>query len=149
MFGMSTRELYPWKQEYSMGIAQIDKQHKQLFDAVNELHEAMTKGHGKEQIQATLDRLISYAVTHFTDEEAEMRRAGYTKLSQHQAEHKALTDKVSYYRQTLRAGNLAITLEAMRFLGQWLRSHILHEDMDFARFCEAKSGAKMAVAGRR
>ena len=132
-----------------MGIAHIDNQHKQLFDAVNELHDAMLKGHGKEQIQATLDRLISYAVTHFSDEEGEMRRSGYPKLTQHLTEHKALTDKVSYYRQALRAGNLAITLEAMRFLGQWLRSHILHEDMDFARFCEAKSGGKLAAAGRR
>ena len=149
MSGMSMRELYPWKQEYSMGIAKIDMQHKQLFDAVNELHDSMTKGHGKEQIQATLDRLISYAVTHFNDEEGEMRRSGYTKLTEHLAEHKALTDKVTYYRQALRAGNLAITLEAMRFLGQWLRNHILHDDMEFAKFCESRMAGKAAAAGRR
>ena len=132
-----------------MGIDHIDKQHKHLFDAVNELHGAMMNGHGKEQVQATVDRLIAYALTHFADEEAEMRRAGYPKLNQHIGEHKALANKVTYYRQALHAGNLAITLEAMRFLGEWLRNHILHEDLDFAKYHESKSPQKIAVAGGR
>ena len=145
---MSSSKLYPWRQDYATGADKIDKQHMKLFDLVNELHEAMTKGHGKEQIQATLDQLISYTLTHFSDEEAEMRRAGYPKLKEHLAEHKALTDKVTYYRQALRAGNLAITLEAMRFTGQWLRDHILQRDLDFARYCET-SGKLAGAAGRR
>ena len=144
---MSSSKLYPWRPDYATGADRIDKQHMQLFDLVNELHDAMTKGHGKEQIQATLDKLISYTLTHFSDEEAEMRRANYPKLTEHIAEHKALTEKVTYYRIALRAGNLGVTLEAMRFTGQWLRDHILSRDMDFARYCE--SGKLTAAAGRR
>ena len=147
---MSSRALYPWREEYAVGVDLIDKQHKQLFDAVNELHDAMAKGHGKEKIQATLDRLISYALTHFSDEESAMRRSGYPKLAEHVAEHKALGAKVTYYRQAVQAGNLAVTLEAMRFLGQWLRDHILHDDMDFAKHCGSKPHAGVAAAaGRR
>ena len=145
---MSSSTLYSWRPDYATGAERIDNQHKQLFDLVNELHDAMMKGKAKDQIQATLDQLISYTLTHFSDEETEMRRAGYPKLAEHIAEHKALTDKVTYYRQALRSGNLAITLEAMRFTGQWLRDHILQRDMDFAKFRETSRG-QLAAAGRR
>ena len=145
---MSSSKLYPWRPDYATGAAGIDAQHMHLFDLVNELHDSMMKGKAKEQIQATLDQLIKYTVTHFRDEENTMRRANYPKLPEHMAEHKALTDKVMYYQKALREGNLSLTLEAMRFTGQWLRDHIMQRDMDFARFNEKASGQAVA-AGRR
>lgn len=39
--------VFAWKEEYSVGIREIDDQHKQLVAMVNAIHKAMSKGEGR------------------------------------------------------------------------------------------------------
>jgi len=50
---IATAQLFPWSDTYSVKIGIIDMQHKNVVNIVNELHQAMVTGHGKEQLRGT------------------------------------------------------------------------------------------------
>jgi len=50
-------EVFAWSDKYSVGIMQIDMQHKQLFAMVNKVHEAMAMGKGNEAMESVLSSL--------------------------------------------------------------------------------------------
>ncbi len=125
---------FQWKDSYSVKVAAMDGHHKKLFDLVNELHEAMSKGHGKDVAGDVLKRLIDYTVHHFSAEEKLMEKHQYPGLVAHLAEHKALTDKVLAFQKEFAAGTSNVTPQLMTFLQQWLRNHIQTVDQRYSDF---------------
>ncbi len=130
--------LFQWKPSYSVKVVAMDNQHKKLFDLVNELHEAMGSGHGKDVAGDVLYRLIDYTVHHFSAEERLMEKHKYPQLPAHRAAHKALTDKVVAFKKEFDAGTGNVTLELMTFLQEWLRSHIQTIDQRYSDFLNAQ-----------
>jgi hemerythrin len=51
-------QLLAWKPEYSVGVSELDQQHKGLVAMMNELHDAMMQGKGSEVLGGILKRLI-------------------------------------------------------------------------------------------
>jgi hemerythrin len=51
---------FPWKGKYSVGIASIDRQHRQLVGYLNELFVALNAGKGKEALGEIFSGLIGY-----------------------------------------------------------------------------------------
>ncbi|MBV5350520.1 hemerythrin family protein, partial [bacterium] len=76
-------------------------------------------------------RLAAYTVTHFRDEEALLKKAGYANLEDHKMIHAELLEKVQDLQQKL-ANNQAVSLvSVIRFLSDWLKDHILRDDMAY------------------
>jgi hemerythrin len=123
-----------WRDEYEIGVPVIDAQHQGLFQLVNELHEAMMLGQGKDLMGTVLDRLIQYARTHFRDEEEVMAKAGYPDLEAHRNEHEAFSRQVFDLQRDFRAGNVTISLKVVGFLVDWLENHIKQRDQEFAPY---------------
>jgi len=44
-----------WDDMYATGIPIVDDQHKALFRTINELHEGLALGKGKQEVARTLD----------------------------------------------------------------------------------------------
>jgi len=126
--------LFQWKDSYSVKVEAMDHQHKKLFELVNELHNAMGAGHGKDVAGDVLHRLIDYTVNHFSAEEKLMEKYNYPGLTSHRVEHKALTDKVLAFKKEFDAGTGNVTPELMLFLQQWLRNHIQTVDQRYGEF---------------
>jgi hemerythrin-like metal-binding protein len=124
--------LFLWKDSYSVNAPAMDAQHKHLIELLNSLHEGMTRGAAKDTLGSVLDELIKYTQAHFADEERAMQTAGYPKLFEHKAEHKALTDKVMKFRQDFAAGRVAMSVHLLTFLKDWLSHHILGCDKEYA-----------------
>jgi hemerythrin len=124
---------FPWSDAYSVGIPQIDTQHKGLIRLINELHTAMAAGQGKQVLGKILDELVRYTEIHFTYEENMLRQGGYSKLAAHNSAHQKLTRQVMELRDKYRASKLTLTLEVMQFLKSWLGDHILIHDQAYAR----------------
>lgn len=129
---MST--VFQWKDSYSVKVVALDNQHKKLFDLVNELHAAMSQGHGKDVAGDVLRRLIEYTVNHFAAEEALMEKHKFPGLIAHRAVHKALTDKVLAFKKEFEAGTSNVTPQLMLFLQEWLRNHIQSVDQKYGDF---------------
>lgn len=125
---------FQWKDTYSVKVMALDNQHKKLFDLVNELHGAMSNGHGKDVAGDVLRRLIDYTVDHFSSEERLMEKHHFPGLAAHRAEHKALTEKVLAFKTEFDAGTSNVTPQLLMFLQQWLRNHIQSVDQKYGDF---------------
>ena len=57
--------LINWSDNYSVKVAKFDNQHKNLVNMINEMHEAMRSGRGKDALKPILQKLVNYTVQHF------------------------------------------------------------------------------------
>ncbi|MBV6272094.1 bacteriohemerythrin [Alcaligenaceae bacterium CGII-47] len=128
---------YPWSAELEVGIDTIDRDHQKLVQLINDLHESMTLGHSKEVLGSTLDELIFYTQDHFYREEQIMKNAGYAGYAQHKQIHDQLVKKVADFRDSYRAGRSMVSIELSNFLRDWLSSHIMKTDKDYAPVVKA------------
>ncbi|MGO9086188.1 MAG: bacteriohemerythrin [Candidatus Sulfotelmatobacter sp.] len=128
---------FQWKQSYSVKVMALDNQHKKLFDLINELHHAMSSGHGKDVAGDVLRRLTEYTVSHFRAEEALMEKYNFPGLASHRSEHKALTDKVLAFKKDFDAGTGVVTPQLMTFLQRWITDHIQGVDQRYSDFLNA------------
>ena len=126
--------LFEWNKSYELGIADIDSQHKKLVDIINELHEAMSKGKGREIINTVLESLIRYTKEHFSSEENYLEKCKYPELGNHQLEHKNFIDKLSEVENKQGSARIFLTIEIMEFLKDWLSNHILISDKKYIQY---------------
>lgn len=131
--------IFPWKDEYSVKFPDIDMQHKQLIKLINDLHEAMLGGRGKEALTKIIDELIRYTKTHFAYEEGMLQRRSYAGLAAHREEHRKLTQQVIDIQERFHKGSIAITMDVMSFLKNWLANHIMSSDQRYSRELAPKS----------
>jgi len=130
--------LLNWKDEYSVNIKEIDDQHKKLVEMINELHEAMVQKKAKEVLGGVLSKLVSYAATHFANEERLMQGNGYPEFAGHKEKHEKMTAKVIALQKDWQAGKAALGIEVSQFLRDWLDKHILGTDKKYAPFLNSK-----------
>jgi len=135
-----------WKDSYSVGSLVLDRQHRRLFDLLNDLHGAIELGVDREQLQNLLRMLERYSLIHFEDEEQVMAAVKYPQLTAHRADHLAFKLKVARFRDQLLKGELdaAVVLD---FMKEWLLEHILKADQKFAPFIIAAEDAPSPPAG--
>jgi len=131
--------LFTWNNNYSVGVASIDKQHMSLFDSLNELHNAMLQGKAKEVTGTLLRNLLAYTREHFSSEEAMLLKASFPDLAKHRQRHADFTRQVSVFLERYERGDLALNVELMTVLRDWLSNHILREDHSY-RSCLAQRG---------
>ena len=120
--------LVAWNDALSVGVQEIDEQHKELVSLLNALHQAVVEHHGSDACNDILRRLVEYTRIHFAVEESLMRILAYPDFERHKGEHEALTAQVIDLQKRLASGKASITFELLHFLKVWLTKHILHSD---------------------
>lgn len=126
--------LIEWDQKYSVGIHDLDEQHKQLIDIINTLHDARGVDNALESLSTILHSLVGFAARHFTAEEDYMVRFGYADYEQHRRLHDAFVQKVSDFHEDLNDSVPTLSEDVMFFLRDWLINHILGVDMKYSEF---------------
>jgi hemerythrin len=127
-----------WNSKYSVNVKCFDEDHQQLFQIINELHDGMKAGHGKDVLQSVLTKLLRYAEEHFAREEAAMKSRGFPQLRAHIEEHRSFTAKMKEVSDQCRAGTIGITVDMLEFLTQWLARHIVGTDQQYSEFLNAR-----------
>lgn len=127
-----------WRDEFSVGIARIDQQHRRLVGFLNELYEAMQAGQGREALGRVLGDLLLYTKTHFAAEEQLMKIHGYPGYDDHRQRHERMTQKVKELNEQFRTGALASPIQMTNFLKDWLSKHILETDKQYGPFLAAR-----------
>ena len=131
-------EIFPWREEYSVRIPEIDDQHKRMVRFINDLQAAMLGRQGDGVLRTMFDELIEYARTHFALEESKMRQAGYPALARHCKEHKRFAKKVGDLHAKFRTSRLSLSFETLQFLRQWLDTHIMEHDQAYVGWLAPK-----------
>lgn len=130
--------LITWDSSMSVNVGELDWQHQKLVSMINELHDAMKEGHGKDALKRILRGLISYADTHFKAEEKYFTQFRYPDSASHIKEHRAFVSKVEAFRNDFEHGRLTVTIKTLYFLRDWLQGHIKGTDKKYSSFFNEK-----------
>jgi hemerythrin len=115
-----------WRDGFKVSIPQIDFEHRHLF--------ALVKALNLQSVERTLEELLSYVVTHFTNEQALMEESRYPMFEEHLQLHETFSTFVADFLAESDSWNEERIQELRRFLNKWLIGHILTHDMRFGNW---------------
>lgn len=130
---------FEWINDFSVGVAAFDAEHKQLIGYINRLYDAVADGKAESEIANVLGGLVDYTVNHFAHEEDMMRQYDYPDFESHKNHHDSLFVKVNEYRSRFSKERSAILPELMEFMKGWLMVHIKETDKKYSAFFSGKS----------
>lgn len=125
--------LLTWSPMFSVGVKEIDDQHKRLIELANLLNDQMSAGKGREVLDKIFNELVAYTQSHFATEERLMAQHGFTQSDKHKEEHRKLVATVADLKKKHVAGENVLTSQVMTFLRDWLTKHILNTDKVLGR----------------
>ena len=129
-----------WKPVYSVGVVEIDAQHRRLLDIINQLHDAMKMGGKPARLAEVVNELVGYTRYHFAYEEKMLESARYGELEEHRRKHRAMVAQVEAFREEATSGKATVSMKLMTFLKDWLTKHIMETDQ---RYASAVAGVKV------
>ncbi len=128
-----------WSKILSVGVEEIDEDHRKLFGIFNELNRAVIAGAAADYLAATLEELINCTVWHFSHEERLMLKHRYDGIEEHKTEHRELIQGARDLQQQLLAAGQGVADEQIAFLDRWLTAHILTTDQRLGAFLSRDS----------
>lgn len=126
-----------WSERYSVKVAEIDEQHRQLIAMINRLHDAMLANKGRELQREIVTQMVEYTHFHFATEEQYMRSFGFAGYYEHKKEHEQFAAEAALLMEGVDHGSLVLTLEVMTLLKDWLQNHILGTDKEYSGLFKA------------
>lgn len=133
-----------WSDEFSVGVEEIDREHKRLLALVNDLHDAVQAGSAHEVLGKVMEELLFYVGYHFAHEEELFLRTNYPDFERHRLQHRALTITVKeIYEDFQLSDSEALPRQVLQFLKNWLYEHIMGPDQAFGVYynaCLARPG---------
>lgn len=137
-----------WSDDLSVGLQEIDEQHKILITLINRLFtEAIMQKADQSVVSKILNELVQYTIVHFSVEESLFRIFDYPEIEAHQKQHEQLKQKVLDFQRAFESGT-PINAELMSFLRKWLKDHIMITDKRYTAFFLEK-GFKAQWSKRR
>lgn len=134
--------------DLTVGMEAIDADHRNLFQLVDRLHEAMRAEEGRSIVGEIIESLVDYTEIHFSREEAEMERLGYYDRHGHRREHQALLEQVQTFKARFDKSEASLSIELLEFLSSWLSNHIRNADRAMASFLRSRKAMEAANGAR-
>ncbi len=115
--------LLEWKDEYAIGIASVDFEHRELIKFINRIHDHLAEGDGDYATIDFLGELYAMISAHFALEEQTMRNHGYDGYAEHKEDHERLLDDIRDIMDDCNSdAGIAHDALAAR-LGSWFEVH--------------------------
>jgi len=125
-----------WRESLSIGVGEIDGQHKELLRHFDTLLTACEEGRGMLELKMLLDFLDGYVQQHFSDEERLQRIHSYPGHDEHRKEHASFVDRIGKLQEEIAREGVALhhLIETNDLLFKWLINHISKSDMALGVF---------------
>jgi hemerythrin len=131
-----------WTPALSVGIEEIDNQHRDLLQHVSVFFRHL--GNGPEEIATLFGFLEDYVHTHFSCEEKYMTKfyadgRGYEEEQLHRAEHRAFVRDFTAFKEEILENGASplLVAEFQKWIVNWLVGHIGKTDKGLGRFLSA------------
>lgn len=125
-----------WKDEYAIGIEEIDSQHKTLLEFIADFEHAVA-GHAHwNTVQPLIARTREFVKFHFAVEESLMHIVKYPGVDAHRAEHQHVLEQLAALEHLVLRQETKGELQQM--MRTWLFQHIIESDRPFARYVIGK-----------
>lgn len=123
-----------WDESFSVGVRNLDKQHKQIIEMLNTLIEMNDAKVGSEIVSDTLTKMTLYSINHFRTEEQYMLDYNYPGYSLQKKQHQEFKRKTVDFCMGTLVHKTNIPIEIFSYLKSWWTNHILKEDMKYKEF---------------
>jgi hemerythrin len=129
-------EFIVWDERYSTRIPFIDEQHKELVHLTNELYQGCLMGDdvARDYFMKTIKGLVDYVGKHFSTEEKMLENIHYPGLAAHKNQHEEFVKKILEDVKSFQDGRKFVPNEFVRYLKDWILSHIAVEDKLYADY---------------
>lgn len=129
-----------WNADLATGVRQIDLQHQELIELINELEITHESGQDALALAEVLPRLTNYALFHFGTEEGLMAKVAVnTSFSLHHlSEHRQFAEKVTQMKAQPGADSAQTVVQLLDYLKSWLLEHIMKTDKELGKLIGAR-----------
>ena len=127
-------EIFAWKDQYCIGVEEIDSAHQRLFAVVRRLLKNLYGGDYEKNKLTCIEAvkyLKKYTVQHFAEEEAFQRKIGYGGYENHKRIHDSMREVTIPALEKQMAITNYSEKSVEHFAGvcaAWLTAHIMFED---------------------
>lgn len=122
-----------WKQIYSVGVFEIDAEHKIFLKTIKKIYNAFERQHSLNIQKRLLEELYKYADFHFQSEENVMLMCDYPHYGSHKKEHnelmQILADTINFMDIEKINKN-----QLIEFLIRWFKEHTTSTDLELGTF---------------
>jgi hemerythrin len=131
-----------WLPEYSVGVEELDAQHRSLHDIFNRMIEEQNEPYNAAKFSASLASLIHYAYVHFATEEHYLTLAQFPDLKEHVIEHVGFIMKTMSLATKVEEENQDHRIELLLYLREWFTAHVLGSDRKYISYLASKGASK-------
>lgn len=120
-----------FKDEYKSGNAEIDRQHKELINLMNEIIANPKLEATSESLDELLFKLINKVNEHFEYEEMLLEKYNYQDREMHKQGHLKYLEDLTELSMKLVNQDADTSSAILESMAKCFESHFLHEDFDF------------------
>jgi hemerythrin-like metal-binding protein len=123
--------LLQWREEFATGIEDVDYEHREMIELINELHANLSNKSSGMSIIDFLGEINARISAHFALEEKVMRERDYDQYRDHKEDHERLLEEIrdimDDYEDQARFDEHAFALRLTR----WFTEHFKTKDARF------------------
>lgn len=128
--------LIDWKEEFSVGVPDVDHEHRQLIGLINDLHATLSSGDSGTSVLDFLAEINAQITAHFALEEKIMRERHYDQYQDHKRDHERLLDEIRDIMDDYEENAFYSDAELSDCLERWFSEHFRTRDARLHRHLE-------------
>jgi hemerythrin len=125
--------------EYSLGVPELDKQHKELANQLNDTIKHCTGKKADEKVfyDKNMKKSIDFLKNHFKTEERFLSKTKYDHFSKHKSAHKEIVTKLTKMDGDIKKNRVELDLfYVTAFIKETVMKHMKTVDLSANKFFE-------------
>ena len=133
---MANDDHFTWKEEYSVGINKIDKQHKEIIVLIKDLSQlcAIDDTKSYDTFKIMLTSAIEYFDNHFWEEEKYMQEKNYPLYTEHKDIHNNMQREIKEMAVKIGKDDSISIKSITQFLREWYMAHFFGADKEMGDY---------------
>jgi hemerythrin-like metal-binding protein len=133
-----------WDEKFSVGVGEIDEQHKKLVEILNELVALIQEypAGSDSDIESTIEKINEYKTFHFATEEKYFEQFNFKGAAEHIQKHRDFDQKITELVAAFQKDKSKDQLfELVDYMENWFIDHLLNTDRKYME-CFKENGLK-------
>ena len=126
--------LLQWNPSYSIGIDEVDAEHRAMIEEINRTHAALDEHPTAADAVARLGEIVAHISAHFALEERNMRERRYPALGPHKDDHERLIDVLLEIEGEVDTAGTYDPATLASALDEWFGVHFRTHDARLQKF---------------
>lgn len=131
--------LIEWREQFAIGLPEVDHEHRELIAAINALHARLGPGAAASEVAGAIGDIHAGIAAHFALEERSMGQLGYPAMAAHKADHEHLLDEILDIMDGVAATSTYSPDALSAALAEWFGAHFRTHDAELHHWLASRS----------